>query len=76
MESRGAEETAICVCGGRQVSPGNPTPAEEKKYANIWQKFRYYVLRKDDEGTKLWKLYDKCVKGKDLGELYAAGGGR
>lgn len=60
----------ICKCGGRQISPTNATPQEEKKYCGLWQKIRYYILQRDDDGTKMWKLYDKCVKGKGYGKEY------
>ena len=70
MEKDNISNLGVCPCGGRQISPSNVTPEEEKKYETLWQKFRYYVLGKDDEGTRLWKLYDRCVKGKELGELY------
>jgi len=74
-EASGESKVAICSCGGRNISPGNITEKELKdgKYESLWQRFRYRVLGKDDKATRVWKLYYKCVKDKDLGELYKEG---
>ena len=60
----------ICVCGGRQISPGNPTLKEQAELGGWWQWVRYSLLRRDDADTRLWKLWYHCVKGKSLGENY------
>jgi len=70
MEKDESRKIGICPCGGRQLKPSNFTPEEEKRLGGLWQRFRYYVLRKDDEGTRLFKLYEKCVKNKELGVEY------
>jgi hypothetical protein len=70
MEAAGDGQKSLCPCGSRQLRPGNITPEEEKQYNTWWQWFRHSILRRDDDGTRLWKLYYKCIKGKDLGPSY------
>lgn len=60
----------LCPCGGRKMQPGNVTPEELAEHKNKWQWFRYYILRRRDKGTRLYDLWEKCIKGKELGELY------
>jgi hypothetical protein len=64
----------VCPCGSRQLKPGNLTPEEEEIYCAEEQKTRYYDEGIDDRRTRVWKLYDKCVSGKELGPEYAQEG--
>ncbi len=70
QEREGTHATGICECGGRQIRKSNPTTLEYERYSKGWngvkQWFRYVILRKNDEGTRLWRLYYVCVKGKSL----------
>jgi len=61
---------AVCYCGSRQLKPGNLTPEEEEIYCSDREKRRYYDGHFDDRGTRVWKLFDKCVDGKELGPEY------
>jgi hypothetical protein len=60
----------VCPCGSRQMKPGNLTPEEEEIYCSERERRRYYDDKIDDRGTRVWKLFDKCIDGKDLGDLY------
>lgn len=64
------EHTGLCACGSRQLKPGNLTPEEEKQYTGYWQWFRYKVLRKRDNGTRVWDLYYRFVKDQPRGRAY------
>jgi hypothetical protein len=70
MEEDGGTQIGLCSCGSRQIKPTNLTPEEEQEYTSLWQKFRYYVLRRRDRGTRILDLYEKHVKGQDLGPTY------
>jgi len=69
----GEKAMGVCPCGSRQMKPGNLTPEEEEIYCSDREKRRYYDGHFDDRGTRVWKLYDKCIDGKDLGEKYSEG---
>jgi hypothetical protein len=69
MESSGSKKKGICPCGGRQVKATNLTPEEEKKYTGIWPRILYFLGVRNNK-TRVIELYEKCVKGKDLGKEY------
>lgn len=70
-EAAGTSHGAVCPCGGGRITPGNPTPEEEKHLLSEEQKRRYYVDHIVDADTRLVELWDKEIKGKtDLGPYY------
>lgn len=44
---------ALCVCGSGRISPTNLTQDEENRFGSYWQKFRFFVLRRRDEDTRI-----------------------
>ena len=64
LEKTGQESKGVCPCGGASISPTNLTPEERADLEGWWQGFRYFILKRDDHRTRIWKLWDKEVRGK------------
>ena len=64
LEGKGEESRGVCHCGGARISPTNLTPEERASLESWWQGFRYFILGRDDHKTRVWKLWDKEVRGR------------